>query len=117
MVLDPFCDCATTLVSADRLERNWIGFDISDVTVTLVEKRIREDQGLFQDITARTDVPERDDLGDLPPYNSPKLKNGLHGEQVDKPPSFNERLQVFVRQHIYFTLWRHVFFTVFEGVR
>ena len=81
VVLDPFCGCATTLVSADRLNRNWIGMDISDVAVTLVEKRIREDQGLFQDITARTDNPKRNDLGDLPPYNSPKLKNALYGEQ------------------------------------
>ena len=81
VVLDPFCGCATTLVSADRLNRNWVGMDISEVAVTLVEKRIREDQGLFQDIKARTDNPQRNDLGDLPPYNSPKLKNALYGEQ------------------------------------
>ncbi len=80
-VLDPFCGVATTLVAADRLDRNWIGIDISDLAATLVEKRIREDQGMFPDITAREDVPKRDDLGELPPYNSPKLKNALYGEQ------------------------------------
>ena len=79
VVLDPFCGCVTTLVSVDRLGRN--GIDISDVAVSLVEKCMREDQGLFQDMTARTDVLQRDDLGDLPPYNSPKLKNTLYGDQ------------------------------------
>ena len=78
VVLDPFCGCVTTLVSVDRLGRN--GIDISDVAVSLVEKCMREDQGLFQDMTARTDVLQRDDLGDLPPYNSPKLKNTLYGD-------------------------------------
>ena len=81
VVLDPFCGCATTLVSADRLERDWIGIDISDVAVMLVEKRIRADQGLFQDITARTDVPQRDDLGKIPKYNAKANKERLYGEQ------------------------------------
>lgn len=29
MVFDPFCGCATTMVAADRLQRRWIGIDIS----------------------------------------------------------------------------------------
>ena len=81
VVLDPFCGCATTLVASDRLERNWAGIDISDLAATLVVKRIREDQGMFPDITAREDVPQRTDLGDLPKYNSLQIKNALYGEQ------------------------------------
>ena len=81
VVFDPFCGCATSLVAADQLERQWVGIDISPVAVDLVTKRIKDDQGLFQDITPREDVPKRTDLGDLPSYNSPKLKNALYGEQ------------------------------------
>ena len=29
MVLDPFCGCATALIAAEKLERQWVGIDIS----------------------------------------------------------------------------------------
>ena len=40
-VLDPFCGCATTLVMADRLGRNWAGIDLSALAIKLVNERIR----------------------------------------------------------------------------
>lgn len=82
MVFDPFCGCATTLVSADRLGRNWIGIDISEVAVTLVKARIKKDQGLFQSIVPRTDIPKRTDLGELELYSSIANKKYLYGEQA-----------------------------------
>ena len=81
VVFDPFCGCATSLVAADRLDRDWTGIDISSVAVDLVKTRIMNDQGLFQDIKPRTDIPMRTDLGDLPSHNSPKIKDALYGEQ------------------------------------
>ena len=70
MVLDPFCGCATTLVAAEALDRQWAGIDLSPLAVKLVEKRLRDTHGVFGQITARTDVPQRTDLGTLPPYRS-----------------------------------------------
>lgn len=81
IVFDPFCGCATTLVAADRLQRNWVGIDISDKAVELVNIRIKQDQGLFQDITARKDIPKRTDVIQLKPYNSIDNKKFLYGEQ------------------------------------
>ena len=81
VVLDPFCGCATTLVAADRLQRDWIGIDISEKAAELVVERIKADQGLFQKIIARTDIPKRTDLGDIPRYNAPENKTQLYGEQ------------------------------------
>lgn len=81
VVFDPFCGCATTCVAADRLRRNWIGIDISKKAVELVIDRIKTDQGLFQEIIHRTDIPHRSDLGNIPPYNSPANKTKLYGEQ------------------------------------
>ncbi len=81
VVFDPFCGCATTLVAADRLERQWVGIDISELAVKLVGERIKKDQGMFPNLVARTDTPKRDDLGDIPPYNSLAIKNALYGEQ------------------------------------
>ena len=81
VVFDPFCGCATTLVTADRLQRDWIGIDISEKAAELVVERIEADQGLFQDIIARTDIPKRTDLGNIPRYNAPENRTRLYGEQ------------------------------------
>ena len=81
VILDPFCGCATTLVAADRLQRQWIGIDVSPKAAELVVQRIKADQGLFQDITHRADIPKRTDLGALPPYNCRENKQTLYGVQ------------------------------------
>ena len=45
LVLDPFCGCATTLVAAERLKRQWIGIDIWDKAHETVIRRL-QDEGL-----------------------------------------------------------------------
>jgi DNA modification methylase len=42
MVLDPFCGCGTTLVEAQKLERNWIGIDFSPTACKLMAKRLKK---------------------------------------------------------------------------
>jgi len=42
LVLDPFCGCGTCNVVAQRLDRNWIGIDISPTAIKLIEKRLRK---------------------------------------------------------------------------
>ncbi len=81
IVLDPFCGCATTCISAERLGRQWIGIDLSPLAVRLVEKRAREELGLMGGIQSihRTDIPKRTDLGQLPNYRT--HKHTLFGEQ------------------------------------
>ena len=97
VVFDPFCGCATTLVAADRLQRDWIGVDISAKAAELVVERIRTDQGMFEDILARTDIPKRTDLGDIPRYNSPENKTLLYGEQAGNCNGCGEHFQT---QHL-----------------
>lgn len=82
MVLDPFCGCATTLVAADRLDRQWAGIDLSAKAAELVVERVEADQGLWKSIVHRTDIPQRDDLGKLPAYNSTENRQKLYGEQA-----------------------------------
>ena len=79
VVFDPFCGCATTLVAADRLERKWIGADLSSLAVKLVRDRIEEDQGMFKDIISRKDIPKRTDVEHLP--KAATHKNVLYGQQ------------------------------------
>ena len=46
IVLDPFCGCATTLVAAERLGRQWVGIDIWDKAKDVVIDRL-EQEGLI----------------------------------------------------------------------
>ncbi len=40
IVLDPFCGCGTTIAVAERLNRRWIGIDVTYVSVDLMERRL-----------------------------------------------------------------------------
>ena len=97
IVLDPFCGCATTMVAADRENRNWIGIDISPKAAELVIERIRTDQGMFEDIIARDDIPKRTDLGNVLRYNAPENKTKLYGEQAGNCNGCGEHFQT---QHL-----------------
>ena len=40
VVLDPFCGCGTTIDAAEKLGRQWIGIDITQVAMTTIKKRL-----------------------------------------------------------------------------
>jgi len=42
IILDPFAGCGTTLVSAERLKRQWLGIDISPTAVGLMQRRMEK---------------------------------------------------------------------------
>ena len=77
MVLDPFCGCATTCVAAERLQRQWIGIDVSPRAVNLVRVRLEAEVGIFGDVIHRTDIPKRSEK--LPNYRT--HKHTLYGKQ------------------------------------
>ena len=79
MVLDPFAGCATACVSADRLQRQWAGIDLSPLAVKLVNERIAGDRGLWGGAITPDGPPKRTDLGDLPNYRTHRHR--LYGEQ------------------------------------
>ena len=81
IVLDPFCGCATACIAASKLNRQWIGIDISSLAADLVKSRMHDELGLFFQGIHREDIPTRTDLGDIPNYNSPENKKLLYGEQ------------------------------------
>ncbi|MGU9962744.1 MAG: DNA methyltransferase [Candidatus Halichondribacter symbioticus] len=69
IVLDPFCGCATTCVAAEKLERQWVGVDVSIKAYDLVRTRLRKEVewegSLFEEdlVDPRTSPPVRTDLG------------------------------------------------------
>jgi site-specific DNA-methyltransferase (adenine-specific) len=42
VVLDPFCGCGTALVAAQKLNRRWIGIDITHLAITLMRNRLQD---------------------------------------------------------------------------
>lgn len=42
VVLDPFCGCGTALIAAQKLNRRWIGIDITHLAVNLMRNRLRD---------------------------------------------------------------------------
>ncbi len=84
VVLDPFCGCATTCVNAERWGRQWIGIDIGEKALWLVESRLQasiDKLALYHpgDVIHHTDQPHRTDIGPLPDYRV--HKDSLYGHQ------------------------------------
>ncbi len=68
VVLDPFCGCGTTVHAAQKLDRQWIGIDITHLAISLIEKRLKdafpdikfEVHGAPKDLDGARDLSERD---------------------------------------------------------
>ena len=39
-VLDPFCGCGTTIVAAEKLNRRWVGIDVTYLAISLIKSRL-----------------------------------------------------------------------------
>ena len=42
IVLDPFCGCGTAIHAAQKLNRGWVGIDITHLAISLIEKRLND---------------------------------------------------------------------------
>ncbi len=42
LVLDPFCGCGTTIAAAQKLNRRWIGIDVTNLAITLIRSRLSD---------------------------------------------------------------------------
>ena len=68
IVLDPFCGCGTAVHAAQKLNRKWIGIDITHLAISLIEKRMKdafpgisfEVHGVPKDFDGAVDLAKRD---------------------------------------------------------
>lgn len=68
VVLDPFCGCGTAVHAAQKLNREWIGIDVTNLAISLIEKRLRdafpnlafEVHGTPKDLEGASDLAIRD---------------------------------------------------------
>ena len=77
VVLDPFCGCATTCVSSEKLGRQWVGVDISPLAAKLVRSRLENEVGFLGEVISRDDIPKRSEK--FPKYTS--HKHSIYGKQ------------------------------------
>ncbi len=111
VVLDPFCGCGTTIHAAQKLNRQWIGIDITHLAIALIERRLKEAfpgieyevHGVPTDLAGARDLAERDKhqfqmwitakIG-AQPYKGGKkgmdrgVDGYLHFRDADKKPQF-----------------------------
>ena len=68
VVLDPFCGCGTAIAAAEKLGRQWIGIDITYLSINLIENRMKrmfpglqfEVVGKPKDLASARNLAERD---------------------------------------------------------
>lgn len=82
IILDPFCGCGTTVTVAEKMQRRWIGIDISPTAVNIMRRR------LIKATNTRLDpiiigLPEtQEELRALKPF---EFQNWGHPEDVRYP--------------------------------
>lgn len=66
LVLDGYCGCGTTLAAAQKLGRKWVGIDISQSAIRVVEQRLRKLGAVHYDVHGL--VKSLKDLKALDPF-------------------------------------------------
>ncbi|MBZ4194690.1 MAG: restriction endonuclease [Candidatus Contendobacter sp.] len=67
LVLDPFCGCGTAVHAAHKLDRNWIGIDITHLAIGVIEQRLNDAfpgmvfavEGAPKDLASAQDLAKR----------------------------------------------------------
>ncbi len=83
-VLDPFCGCGTTIAAAQKLNRRWIGFDITHLAIGLIKHRLRDTFGprvdrIYRAIGEPVDLAGARELAESEPYQFQWWALGLVG--------------------------------------
>lgn len=96
VVFDPFCGCATTLVAADRLQRNWRGIDfimlLSDWYSARQEKRLQAAVAKAKaEATAKAKAEgiaegQQQVYREIAEWNRRRREAEAQGEQFTEPP-------------------------------
>ncbi len=81
-ILDPFCGCGTAVAVAQRLNRHWIGIDITHLAITLIKHRLWDafgDKALYEVIGEPVSLPDAEALAAEDPYQFQWWALGLVG--------------------------------------
>jgi DNA modification methylase len=82
VVLDPFCGCGTAIAVAQRLNRRWIGIDITHLAVALMKHRLHDmfdNQVQYKVVGEPVSLPDAKALAENDPYQFQWWALGLVG--------------------------------------
>jgi len=82
VVLDPFCGCGTAIAAAQKMNRTWIGIDITHLAITLIKSRLADSFGSgasYKVIGEPVSLPDAQALADTDPYQFQWWALGLVG--------------------------------------
>ncbi|MCD6365109.1 MAG: restriction endonuclease [Planctomycetes bacterium] len=84
IVLDPFCGCGTAVAVAQKLNRRWMGIDITHLAINLIKVRLRDAFGdgvtqTYSTIGEPTSLPDAETLAAQDPYQLQWWALGLVG--------------------------------------
>ena len=88
-VLDPFCGCATTPISAERLGRQWVGMDIWERAYAEVTRRLRE-EGILVDESDQDGQRNENGMLQFTEYRLNLIDNKEKGEEFPERTDDNE---------------------------
>jgi DNA modification methylase len=83
LVLDPFCGCGTTIAVAQRLQRKWIGIDVSPSACKLMKSRVSKFIGTNENVEIIGLPINIEDLKELPPFEFQNWCVGALGGTVN----------------------------------
>jgi DNA modification methylase len=82
VVLDPFCGCGTTIAAAQKLNRRWIGIDVTHLAITLIRSRLTDvfqGKAEYTVIGEPVSLPDAEALAAADPYQFQWWALGLVG--------------------------------------
>lgn len=81
-VLDPFCGCGTSIAAAQKLDRRWIGIDVTHLAITLIRSRLTDTFAgsvAYEVIGEPVSIPDAEKLAADDPYQFQWWALGLVG--------------------------------------
>lgn len=84
VMLDPFCGCGTAIATAQKLNRRWIGIDVTHLAVSLIKARLKDAFGdgiekTYTVIGEPVSLPDAENLARQDPYQFQWWALGLVG--------------------------------------
>lgn len=94
VVLDPFCGCGTTIAVAQKLNREWIGIDITHLAIGLIKRRMADqfgDELIYEVYGEPTTLEGAQELADMDKFQFEWWALGLVGARPADPKKGSDR--------------------------
>ncbi|MGH8182044.1 MAG: DNA methyltransferase, partial [Rhodanobacteraceae bacterium] len=103
VVLDPFCGCGTAVHAAQKLERRWIGIDITHLAIALIEKRLKDAFPYLNRVKPDKPAPVAPGVGAVSEPDAPEYMQQF--EVIGTPEDLDGARDLAARDKYQFQWW------------